>query len=77
MLMRMSTTYQSPKNGNGNGNDIGAEVWLRMMKDHYEKLATKYQNKGMVAEAEVFSNVVDKFVALQKEMHKTKTDSNK
>jgi len=58
--------YPPNNNNNDNGNNIDIDVWLNMLTKHYEKLAATYKKKGMPKEAEVFSDVFEKFTTLNK-----------
>ncbi len=58
---------------NSSTNGTGVNASIRMLKEQYHILATRYEQKGMKREAEIFSNIVREFDDLQQEMLKPKT----
>lgn len=58
---------------NTSNNGTGVNASIRMLKEQYNILATRYEQKGMKREAEIFSKIVQEFDDLQQEMLKPKS----
>ncbi len=57
---------------NNNGNGVGTDMWINVLKEQYKKLAATYQKKGMLVEAKLFLDIVQEFTDLQTKSHKEK-----